>query len=123
MYKTTSTLTGKVVENDRAGADGVTVAGVQAGDSGGADVAGGVGIQIDGAYGRLTLNSDGSYSYQLNPANPAVSGLAHGDLPLTETFSYTIKDADGDASTARLVITISASDVPKAVNDSCQDIW
>ena len=118
MYKTTSTLTGKVVENDRAGADGVTVAGVQAGDSGGADVAGGVGIQIDGAYGRLTLNSDGSYSYQLNPANPAVSGLAHGDLPLTETFSYTIKDADGDASTARLVITISASDVPKAVNDS-----
>ncbi|WP_036220650.1 VCBS domain-containing protein, partial [Maritalea myrionectae] len=53
-----------VLSNDTEGADGATIAGVRA--SGGdttSDVSGGVGVEIDGEYGKLTLNADGSYTY------------------------------------------------------------
>ncbi|HVI91069.1 MAG TPA: Ig-like domain-containing protein, partial [Dongiaceae bacterium] len=54
------------------------------------------GAGIVGAFGTLTLNADGSYSYH---ANPNVSGVDH--------FVYTIKDGDGDLSTTTLDITVN----------------
>src|SRR3546814_12560639 len=51
-------------------------------------------------YGTLTLNADGSYSYALDNANSAVQGLSAGQI-LTEIFSYTITDGDGDPATDR----------------------
>ena len=32
-----------------------------------------------GNFGTLTLNADGSYSYELDNSNPAVNGLDDGD--------------------------------------------
>ena len=49
---------------DVSGADGgLTVVGVAAGDVPGGTNASTVGVAITGAFGTLTLNADGSYSY------------------------------------------------------------
>jgi VCBS repeat-containing protein len=54
-------------------------------------------------YGDLTVSSDGSYSYQLN--RETKDGLDPGET-ITDTFSYSITDEDGDVSSATLTITI-----------------
>src|SRR3546814_17955143 len=59
-------------------------------------------------YGTLTLNADGSYSYALDNANSAVQGLSAGQI-LTEIFSYTNTDVDGDPATTTLTITINGA--------------
>jgi VCBS repeat-containing protein len=63
------------------------------------------GAPLAGAYGSLRMNADGSYSYAVDTNNPRVAALSDGQT-LTEVFSYTITDADGSTSTARLVVTI-----------------
>ena len=85
---------------DVQGADGAVVAGVAAGNTG-ADLvnAGTVGAAIGGAFGTLTLNADGSYSY-------AHTGRPGGG---TDTFTYTIRDADGSLSHATLTIAVADS--------------
>ena len=71
-----------------------------------------------GSYGTIALGADGSYTYTLDNANPAVQQLAPGDT-LTETYSYTLTDKDSDTSTANLVITITGTDdLPLAVADT-----
>ena len=68
-------------------------------------------------YGTLILQSDGSYTYELDNANPVVDVLGDGDS-LTETFTYTVTDGDGTA-TADLVITIQGTnEAPVAVADT-----
>ncbi|MFW1798381.1 VCBS domain-containing protein, partial [Acinetobacter guillouiae] len=52
-----------------------------------------------GSYGTLVLNADGTYTYSLDNANPLVQQLAPTET-LTETYSYTLTDKDGDTSTA-----------------------
>ena len=61
-----------------------------------------------GKYGTLTTGTDGSYSYSLHNDLAAVQQLAVGDS-LTETFSYTLTDVDGQTSTATLTITITGT--------------
>jgi VCBS repeat-containing protein len=87
---------------DVLGADGAAaggaVVGVVLGTSGN-PVSGGVGAAIAGAFGALTLNADGSYSY-------VHTGTAGGG---TDTYTYAIKDADGSLSTATLTIAVADS--------------
>ena len=59
------------------------------------------GATIVGAFGTLTLLADGSYSYA-----PTI-GTPGGDH--IDTFTYRIKDADGDLSTATLTIAVANS--------------
>ncbi len=66
-----------------------------------------VGSAFDASYGKLTLNPDGSYTYQLDNNNPIVNALKAGDPPLTEVFTYTIDDGSGGTATATLTITIT----------------
>ncbi|MDM8351265.1 VCBS domain-containing protein, partial [Pseudomonas sp. sp1636] len=69
-------------------------------------------ISTAATYGTFSDTGNGTYSYSLNNANPAVQGLDVGES-LSETFSYTMQDADGDTATATLTITITGSnDVP-----------
>jgi len=91
---------------DTQGADGATVTGLAGGT---------VGAPLAGAYGSLTLNADGSYSYVLNNAAQPVQGLSVGET-LTETFTYTITDGDGDTSSATLTITINGADDGVTIN-------
>ncbi len=80
---------------------------------------GAVGASLEGEYGTLTLNSDGSYSYTVRNGSPEVETLPK-DMAVYDRFVYTITDADGDTSTAQLTITITGTnDAPviTAVND------
>ena len=80
-----------------------------------------VGLEIEGIYGSLRLNADGTYSYTLDNANASVQALADGQT-ITESFSYTALSADETTSSstdsANLAITIvGTNDGPVAVDD------
>ena len=55
-----------------------------------------VGSSLAGLYGNLVLNADGSYTYTRTS-----TVFVGGD----DVFTYTLRDADGDAATAKLTIT------------------
>ncbi|KKJ78127.1 hypothetical protein WH95_01885 [Kiloniella litopenaei] len=93
-----------VLSNDEQGADGAVVSGIVAGT--GTPVALGTPIETD--YGFLTMNADGSYTYE------AKSDMISDDV--VDTFTYEIKDADGDVSTATLNITVK--DAVPTVNNA-----
>lgn len=93
-----------VLANDEQGADGAVVSGVVAGA--GTPVA--LGTPIETAYGFLTLNADGSYTYE------AKSDTISDDV--VDSFTYEITDADGDTSTATLNITVK--DAVPTVNNA-----
>ncbi|RBP61564.1 immunoglobulin-like domain-containing protein, partial [Brenneria salicis] len=54
-------------------------------------------------YGTFTGKSDGSYTFEMS--REARDSMAVGDQPEMK-FSYTVKDSDGDAATADVVITL-----------------
>ncbi|MES2947946.1 MAG: retention module-containing protein, partial [Pseudomonadota bacterium] len=89
---TPNTVTGTVLSNDTVGAD--------------ANAAPVTAASPTLTYGSLVLNSNGSYTYTLNNANPAVNALKNGQT-LTDSYTYTLTDSDGDTSTAVLSITIN----------------
>ncbi|WP_227501934.1 MULTISPECIES: VCBS domain-containing protein [unclassified Psychrobacter] len=111
------TATGNVMtgtapdQADDLGADATTVTAVEFGS-----VSGSIGSSIQGNFGELTLEADGSYTYDVD--NSAVEFLAVGETR-DETFNYTITDADGSTDTAKLTITITGTnDQPTITADS-----
>jgi VCBS repeat-containing protein len=60
-----------------------------------------VGAAVAGTYGALTLNSDGSFTYDAN-------NVGTGSEILTDSFSYTVSDGRGGADTGTLEFNISA---------------
>ncbi|BCG75767.1 hypothetical protein MesoLj113a_69250 [Mesorhizobium sp. 113-1-2] len=94
---TTSPVTGV----DVLGADGATVAGVAAGNTNAnLDSAATIGSVIHGTYGDLTLGANGDYSYVRNPGSQG---------GVSDVFTYTIKDGDGDLSHTTLTISVGDS--------------
>src|SRR4029077_2509439 len=86
---------------DVQGADGALVVGGIAGDTNAnLDDSTTLAAPIQGAFGKLTLAADGSYSYTRDP------GLSGG---VSDVFTYTIKDGDGDLSHTTLTISIGNS--------------
>ena len=69
---------------------------------------------VNGAYGTLTINSNGSYSYV---ANSNISGLDAGDANITDVFTYIVSDGTA-TSTATLTINVIASQDLTARNDT-----
>jgi VCBS repeat-containing protein len=91
-----------VLGNDTAGADGLAanaVVGVKTGSNIATAASGSVGVAIDGTFGKLTLNADGSYTYKANANVITANQVDH--------FVYTVKDGDGDLSTVTLDINVS----------------
>ncbi|WP_166219362.1 VCBS domain-containing protein [Pseudomonas atagonensis] len=112
-----SNPSGNVLSND-SDVDGngevLSVIGVNQGAT-----TGNIGSAFNGAYGSLTLNADGSYSYLVDNNNAQVQALRTNAETLTETFTYQIRDLAGATSTATLTITIrGANDNPVANDDS-----
>nr|WP_298929934.1 DUF5801 repeats-in-toxin domain-containing protein [uncultured Erythrobacter sp.] len=118
LTEDTASVSGNVVTDtvaDAFGADGAGDPEVTA-VTGFGGAAGSVNGSTAGEFGSLTLNDDGSYTYNLTTS--AVQGLDDGETE-TDTFTYTIVDADGDTSDATLTITINgANDGPVAVADT-----
>ena len=110
-------VTGNVLTDgtdDVFGADGAApaggVTGVAAGSNTSLPVSGGVGAPVAGTFGVLTLNANGSYSYDGNPNVVPPAGA-------TDTFVYTITDGDGDTSTVTLTITLTNSSLAASNDD------
>ena len=77
-----------------------------------------VGAPLVRSTGTLTLKSDGTYSFSVNTADPAVAALTSGQT-LTETYTYTASDGKGGTATSTLTIVISGPNTaPHAVSDA-----
>ncbi|WP_461538871.1 Ig-like domain-containing protein, partial [Spongorhabdus nitratireducens] len=113
IIENSASIDGNVITNSDKDAapdsDPLTVVEVGAGNSN----IGTVGGATTGSYGQLTLNSDGSYSYQLDNSNADVQKLSGPTETLTETFTYKVSDGNGGFDTATLTITIrGTNDAP-----------
>lgn len=88
----TAPVEGNALEGSAAGADGADFAWTNP--------------TQQGQYGTITLNPNGSYSYTLDNNNAEVKALTDGQR-LTEEFTYTYTDADGDVAEGKVTITIN----------------
>lgn len=91
----TAPVEGNALEGSAAGADGADFAWTNPGQQ--------------GQYGTITLNPNGSYSYTLDNNNAEVKALTDGQR-LTEEFTYTYTDADGDVAEGKVTISINGVD-------------
>jgi Ca2+-binding RTX toxin-like protein len=87
-----------------SGASGVDLSGADApatisaiSGAGGTDSTPGNGLSIAGSYGNLNIDTDGNYIYNRTPGSQD---------NVNDVFTYTLKDSDGDLSTATLTINI-----------------
>jgi VCBS repeat-containing protein len=94
-------VSGNVLSNDSAGNDGgKAFVGWNSSPANAAAIA-----ELS-KYGTLVLNPDtGGYTFTLNNDDPDTLGLAKDQL-VSQKLQYTMKDADGDISTAFLTIEI-----------------
>jgi VCBS repeat-containing protein len=117
----TNTATGNVVTGanttsgaagaDVKGADGATVTGLVG--SKGSDTDASNGLEVQGTYGKLVMNADGTYTYTRDAGTPGGA---------SESFTYTLTDGDGDTSTATLTVGIQDKnpdiDAPTAAGET-----
>ncbi|SEI23750.1 VCBS domain-containing protein [Tardiphaga sp. OK245] len=105
-----SNATGNVLTNDTDAETpaALVVSTIRTGTEAGTGTAGTVGSSLNGLYGSLKLNSDGTYTYTINETNSTVQALNVGGT-LTDTFTYTVKDPSNLTDTAQLVITINGA--------------
>ncbi len=66
------------------------------------------GSVVQGSFGRLVMNPDGSYSYVVDRTNPTVATLATGQT-LVDRFSYTVRDPSNAPATATLAVTVTGA--------------
>ncbi|WP_409520955.1 Ig-like domain-containing protein, partial [Pseudomonas sp.] len=97
------TVSGNVLWNDSLGADQAGTSNVVIGARAGSDTTisalGNLNTAIVGQYGTLTIDAAGNAIYQANPNAVAAQGA-------TDVFVYTIRDTDGDESTATITINV-----------------
>ncbi|MDN8552380.1 Ig-like domain-containing protein [Citrobacter werkmanii] len=67
---------------------------------------------VQGHYGSLTMNLDGSYTYTLKPGTTVAS------MTTKETFTYTLNDQNGHTDTATLTINMN----PQLASSSQHDV-
>ena len=82
---------GNVLTNDIPGAgDTFTVIQVEAGAN---SIATTGLLTIAGLYGTVTIAADGSYTYTVDQTNATVQALINGSTPLSDVFTYTVKNS------------------------------
>ncbi|RLV60421.1 retention module-containing protein [Parashewanella curva] len=97
---TPPSLNGNIIETSVAGADqGFEVIGIEFGDTVIA-VNGGT-VTIAGQFGELEIDDEGNYTYTLNVSADLIPDNQ------SESFTYIVKDADGDTDEANLVIDLN----------------
>nr|WP_255702129.1 VCBS domain-containing protein [Salinicola sp. DM10] len=83
-----------------------SVANPQAGTQ--SSVAGSASIVLEGVYGTLTLNADGSYSYALDVNRQTTRELPEGGRGSDE-FTYVISDVHGGSATSTLTVGVTGT--------------
>ncbi|GGP18860.1 VCBS domain-containing protein [Silvimonas iriomotensis] len=77
------------------------------------------GTTLQGQYGQLNMNSDGTWTYTVDNSLPAVEALRTAGQTLTEQFTYTASDQWGLTADSTLTIVIAGrNDTPVAVDDT-----
>ncbi|WFE87585.1 cadherin domain-containing protein [Roseibium porphyridii] len=105
-----SQVEGNVLSNDLDPEDSMSVSNIR---FEGADHV--PGTEIQGTYGTITINSDGSYTYSLDETKTETKGLAEGETA-EELFTYTVTDSGGLTDTATLKISVEGyNNAPTAV--------
>lgn len=115
---------GNVLPNDSDidQGDQLTVTGIRTGAEAGSGVAGTIGTVLQGLYGTLVINADGSYTYTIDTNNPAILALDVLET-LVDDFTYEITDLGGLTDLAELsIIIIGRNDVPDGIDDTATAI-
>ena len=107
---TTTAAIGVLANATDLDGDSITVAAVSDTSHG----AGTIGASLAGAYGHLTLNANGSYSYVAD--NTAAIASAATGSHLQDIFSYTVSDGNGGTANASLTITLDRAPLVAASN-------
>ncbi|MBK7421933.1 MAG: tandem-95 repeat protein [Propionivibrio sp.] len=106
-------VTGNVLVNDSDVDGGIlSVSGLTGGT---------VGVPLVRSSGTLTVNADGTYSFTVNTADPAVAALGAG-ATLVEIYNYTISDGQGGSATAQIRITINGANNPPVATADANNI-
>ncbi len=104
------------VADTRAATEDTTVTGSVATNDSDADAGATLSYTLNTPVAGLTLNADGSYSF--DAGNAAYQALAVGQIQ-TVVASYTVSDGQGGSATSTLTITITGTnDAPVAVADT-----
>ena len=106
---TKNSLSGVLVNDTDPDGDTITVDSIRTGQESGTGTTGTVGSVITGTYGDLTINSDGSYTYQANNAK----SVNPGDT-VTDYFTYTATDTETSVP-AQISITVTGINDPPEV--------
>ncbi|MHA3905300.1 retention module-containing protein [Castellaniella sp. WN] len=121
LQATGNVITGVGIDSqDTLAADPTHVTAIQApGAATGTPVPESGAVTVQGAYGDLTIDADGNYTYTLagegDPRHGDVQALG-ADAHPTEVFTYTLTDQDGDASVTTLTITVNGTnDAPTII--------
>ncbi|QDY69418.1 VCBS domain-containing protein [Qingshengfaniella alkalisoli] len=105
-----------LLANDTLGADGGRVHEVGYTDRSGADVSvqipEGGSETVETQYGELTVESDGTWTY--TPLATVEHAQPANDTDLSDDFSYTVIDADGDISAGSATQAITVTDTAPA---------
>jgi VCBS repeat-containing protein len=80
-----------------------------------------VGVPYETLYGSVTIQANGSYTYDVNETNSSVTGLKNGES-LHDIVSYTIEDAGGFIDYGILTITINGVDEMPVALDNNDDV-
>ncbi len=82
-----------------------------------ASAVGGTAVTVNGLYGTLTIDQNGTYDYKLTTSDPHHSSQGTATDGQADVFTYTVTDAFGNTSTSTITIAIK-DDVPTARDDS-----
>ena len=78
-----------------------------------------MGIGLAGAYGTITIDADGRFTYVVDNANPLVEELRTAGDTLIDEFTYTVSDIYGATDQATITVIITgANDNPVADDDA-----
>ena len=95
------TQTDNLLSNEISGADrGLHIVTFDYTDNNGQSQTASAGETVQAEYGSLTVNADGTWSYQ------SYSSVDNSNGDPEETFSYTFEDGDGDQASASQSITV-----------------
>lgn len=83
-------------------------------------IKGAIGTALEGKYGALTLQADGSYKYVLHNNQDNVQNLKAGQTA-TETFTYTVVDEHGAKHETTLTITVTGTNDSPIITSKDED--